>query len=149
MSQRIRHRLVVVRPLHGESVIGIGSIPQTGGIHLATDKRLHPQVLGQPIGALILHLVDRLFPLHGHVFGIVVRLANLMLLVDYRHENCLKHVYGHKMPGPDAHTQQLFHAVLEVWPPAAWRLMVVLLVQLAAHAGVMKLGTKKFCDLEK
>ena len=149
MSWQIRHRLVVVRPLCGEGVIGIGSIPQTDGIHLATDKRLHPQVLGQLIGTLVLHLVDHLFPLHGHVFGVAVRLANLMLLVDYRHENCGKHVYGHKMPGPDAHTQQLFHAILEVQPPAAWRLMVILLAQLATHAGVTKLSTEKFYDLEK
>ena len=83
MSQRIRHRLVVVRPLHGEGIIGIGSILQTGGIHQAADKRLHPQVLGQPIGALVLHLVDHLFPLHGCVFGVAVRLTDLALLVDY------------------------------------------------------------------
>ena len=149
MSRRIRLRLVVVWPLHGEGIISVGSIPQTGGIHPATDKRLHPQVLGQPIGTLILCLVNRLFPLHGRVFGVAVRLTDLVLLVDYRHENCGKHVYGHKMPGPDAHTQQLFHAILEVRPPVAWHLMVILLVQLATHVGVTKLGTEKFYDLEK
>ena len=53
------------------------------------------------------------------------------------------------MPGPNADTDQLLHAVLDMRPPMAWRLVVILLVHFAAHAGVVKLGAKELGDLQE
>ena len=139
----------MVQPLHGEGVIGIGSTSQTGGVHSVTDKRLHPQLLRQPVDTLILRLVDHPLPLHSSMPGVVVWLANLALLIGYRHENGGKHVDGHKVPGPNADTYELLHAILEMRPLTAWHLVVILLVHFAAHTGVAKLGTKELGNLQE
>ena len=53
------------------------------------------------------------------------------------------------MPGPNADTYQLHHAILEVRPLTVWHLMVILLAHLAAHVGVAKLGAKELGDLQE
>ena len=121
---------------------------QTGGVHPATNKCLHPQLLRQPVDTLILRLVNHPLPLHSRMPGIAVRLTNLTLLIGDRHENG-KHVNGHKVPGPNANTYQLLHAVLEMRPLTAWHLVVILLADFAAHAGVAKLGAKELGDLQE